>query len=112
MKKWFMKWGFITLAIIVLLVLVFCGVESYTRTQKERQAQFEDSLLKVVEISKEIGKCETEKKLLAEIEELKEEVSELYERIGYYEQDIRFWNEQVNNMFGEHNKRYFREERD
>ncbi len=103
MKKWFMKWGFITLAIIMLLVLVFCGVESYTRAQKERQAQFEDSLLKVVEISKE--------KLLTEIDLLKEEVLQLEGRVEQYEQSIQFWNSQVESMFGEHNKRYFREGR-
>jgi len=47
-----------------------------------------------------------------ETEELKKEIAQLESRIGQYEQDIQFWNKQVNSMFGEHNARYFKEGRD
>lgn len=47
-----------------------------------------------------------------DIEVLQGEILQLQNKVERYEQDMLFWNEQVDSMFGEHNARYFKEGRD
>lgn len=45
------------------------------------------------------------------LDRLASRMDELDDRVYQYEQDIRFWNEQVRALFGDANERYFKEGR-
>lgn len=48
-------------------------------------------------------------KLKSDVGELSTKLEKLDERVYIYEQDIEFWNYQVDTLFGDCNKRYFQE---
>lgn len=98
----------LTIAIIYGIYGLFINLELLHRLQK----QVDDITTQSRYLKSEIvSYAETKDMLKAENLELKKSIKTLVEKVNKYEQDIRFWNDQVNNMFGEHNARYFREER-
>ncbi|NLL52972.1 MAG: hypothetical protein GX248_09765 [Peptococcaceae bacterium] len=98
--------------LLIVLVITTAMVLTLYTTRREidktsiLQTEIKSMVTKIENVSKNIS---TYQKNIAT---LQKEILQLQEKVEQYEQDIVFWNKQVENMFGEHNARYFRERRD
>ncbi len=87
----------LTAFILTIAILMACaGAMSEIRKIKGLQEQIEY-------LTYEISRYQKDADLL------QEEIKSLNKKLNSYEQSFVFWNEQVSNMFGSQNTRYFRE---
>lgn len=97
-------------ALIITVVVLFLLEGIYSAHNRVNGLE-----MQVRELSTRVSNIKVPKIDVSEVQdsisEFDARLRDLDERVYQYQQDIDFWNEQVDNMFGVHNARYFREGR-